>query len=306
MSRSADGGAVNALSFDVEDWYHGLCASPDDWRGHVDRLGVGLDTLLALLDQAGVKATFFVLAPLAKSHPDSIRRIARLGHEISSHGCSHLPIYRQTPDQFRQDITDSKHILEDAIEQPIFGYRAPFFSVTPGTPWALEMIASVGFVYDSSIFPVYNPRYGLPAAERFPHCLPGGLIEFPISTLQMGGLNLPFSGGIYARFFGARPVRWGIRHLNRKDRPALVYFHPWEFDPAHPHLRFRSLSSLYHFTHYHNLKGTGGILIQLLREFRFAPIRDVLAQTGLRYSQNTIEDTYGEILQSPTISVLDV
>jgi polysaccharide deacetylase family protein (PEP-CTERM system associated) len=303
MSHLSDKGVANALSFDVEDWYHGLCASPQEWCNYPDRLAIGMDRVLGLLDESSVKATFFVLAPLARFHPALIRTIAALGHEVASHGYSHIPIYCQTRDRFRQDVDTSIGLLEDTVGQPISGYRAPFFSVTPRTPWALDVIKQAGFSYDSSIFPVHNPRYGDPAARRFPHELPNGLWEFPLSTLQAGPLRIPFSGGVYARLLGTRLVRWAIRSLNRQNRPALVYFHPWEFDPLHPRRHFKGLSGLYHFTHYHRLNTTGPLLNRLFNVFQFGPIRSLLPMPiqDIRPVMDKLGHLRGAALKPPAV-----
>jgi polysaccharide deacetylase family protein (PEP-CTERM system associated) len=269
---------MNALTFDLEEWFHGLrVACPERYES---RLTVGVERILAILEQFGAKATFFVLASVAGTHKRLLRYIAARGHEIGSHGLHHVPIYEQSPAQFRQELGIAIDTLEDITGERVNGYRAPFFSITPRTLWALDVMAEVGLVYDSSAFPVVNPRYGMPQAPRFPHWLSNGLLEFPISTLRLGaiGLNIPFSGGFYARFFGAQAVRWGIRRLNAHRKPALVYFHPWELDPQHPRIRSRAVSSFYHFTHYHRLGATSAVLQGILAEFRFVPLRRLAEQ----------------------------
>lgn len=278
MNRNSMDHVLNVLSFDLEEWFHGLrVADPERYES---RFTIGVERILAILDQFDVKATFFVLASLAGSHKRLLRYIADRGHEIGSHGLYHVPIYEQSPAQFRQELERSVGTLEDIIGERVQGYRAPFFSITPRTLWALDVAADIGLVYDASIFPVMNPRYGVPAAPRFPHWLTNGLLEFPISTLRLEpiGLNIPFSGGFYARFWGAQAVQWGIRRLNAHRQPALVYFHPWELDPEQPRICSPAVSSLYHFTHYHRLNATWAILHAILANFRFAPLRCIAEQ----------------------------
>jgi polysaccharide deacetylase family protein (PEP-CTERM system associated) len=267
---------LNALTFDVEDWFHGLIPQPGDRWGYEDRLVRGLSIILNTLVEFEVKATFFVLGELVESHPRLIQDIANAGHEIGTHGFSHVPIYRQTPAEFQTELYRSIIMLEDLTGQPVYGHRAAFFSITANSSWALSLLAQAGLTYDTSIFPIYNGRYGVPTALRFPHRLGCGLIEFPISTTRLGPVNLPFSGGVYARALPYPFIRWAIDHLNKQQQPALVYFHPWEFDPAHPHL-YGTVSPLYYFTHYYNLQSTADKLRAMLRDFQFGPVGEVLS-----------------------------
>jgi polysaccharide deacetylase family protein (PEP-CTERM system associated) len=268
---------LNALTFDVEDWFHGMNVRPVDWPSYQDRLAFGLSKILNVLAEFEVRATFFVLAPLAESHPRLIRALADAGHEVGTHGISHVPAYRQTPAEFRDELHRSIAILEDVTGHAIFGHRAAFFSITGETLWALPILADAGLTYDASMFPIHNARYGIPDAQRFPHRLDCGLIEFPISTVRLrpARINLPFSGGAYARILPYPFIRWAIKQINRQGQPTLVYLHPWEFDISQPDLR-GTVPPLYHFTHYHNLRSTEGKLRALLRDFRFGPALDAL------------------------------
>jgi polysaccharide deacetylase family protein (PEP-CTERM system associated) len=267
---------LNALTFDVEDWFHGLVPKPGARSGYEDRLAIGLSIILDILAEFEVKATFFVLASLVKSHPQLILDLANAGHEIGSHGLSHVPIYQQTPTEFQDELYRSIAMLEDLIGQPIYGHRAAFFSITVKTLWVLPLLAKAGLSYDSSIFPIYNGRCGIPSAPRFPHRLACGLIEFPISTVRLGSVNLPFSGGVYARLLPYPIIHGAIQHLNKQQQPALVYFHPWEFDPTHPRL-YGTVSPLYYLTHYYNLYSTAGKLRAILKDFQFGPVCEVLS-----------------------------
>ena len=206
---------ANILTFDVEDWYQGLDIPQARWPSFEQRLSIGLDVISELLAAHRVRATFFVLGQIASEHPGLVRRLSEAGHEIGSHGWSHTPIYRQTPNQFREELRRSLDELCMLTGQPVRGHRAALFSITAETQWALEVLADEGLAYDSSIFPVHNYRYGMPAAACFPYQLkPFSLWEFPLSTVRVGGFNVPFSGGFYARFWPYRFLRRAIRHLN--------------------------------------------------------------------------------------------
>lgn len=217
----------NILTFDLEEWYQGLELPLGEWARWESRLAVGMDFILEQLAGAGVQATFFVLGVVAQEHPALVRRLAEAGHEIGTHGWNHTPLYRQTPSHFRGELRRSIDLLADLSDQPVRGHRAAFFSLTPQTEWAIAQMAEAGIQYDSSLFPVFNYRYGWPGAPRWPHRWPNSDIwEIPLSTLSLGRLNLPFSGGFYARFWPYTMLRWAITRVNRAGQPAVVYFHP--------------------------------------------------------------------------------
>jgi polysaccharide deacetylase family protein (PEP-CTERM system associated) len=287
--RAQDGRPVNGFSVDVEDWYQvadfQAVIGFDDWDKHESRVLRNTERILEILDDAGgVKGTFFVLTWNAERHPEVVRRIAAAGHEIASHGYAHKLIYDQTPEEFRADVTRAKEILEDLTGTPILGYRAPSFSVTARSLWALDVLLDCGFRYDSSVFPVRDSLYGLPDAQRFPYVIRERdgrrLVEFPMTTTALFGRNLPLGGGAYLRVLPYQYMAWGMRRVNRdEEQPAVVYIHPWEVDPGQPRLRTagrRGFSS-----HYLNLNRTEAKLRRLLRDFRFAPIREVIEVLGL-------------------------
>jgi polysaccharide deacetylase family protein (PEP-CTERM system associated) len=264
----------NILTFDVEDWYHGLDMAPSSWADLEKRLPVGLEFILERLAQHQRSATFFVLGVTAHEHPDTIRRIAADGHEIGTHGWNHTPIYRQKQEQFRAELIRSLEVLDGLSGSPAAGHRAAMFSITARSLWALEILATAGLCYDSSIFPVHNYRYGVPAAQRFPYRLQGttppadGLWELPISTLRVACVNLPIGGGFYARFWPYGVLRLAIQTLNAQGQPAIIYFHPWEFDPEQPWLR-TGPAWLARFTHYYRLASTRETLCRLLNDFQW-------------------------------------
>jgi len=267
---------LNALTIDFEDWYQGLEIPHTHWEGYEDRIVGAGRRLLELLAEAGVRATFFVLGAVAQRHPDLVRDIATAGHEVGTHGYSHRFVYKLTPQSFRADLDDSIHLLQDLTGQPVLGHRAPFFSITRESLWALDTLAECGIRYDSSIFPVRNYRYGIADAPRWPYVVgdeEGGLVEFPVSTCRFLGRNLPIAGGAYFRIFPYAVTRWAFRSLNRAGKPAVFYLHPWELDPDHPRI---PLPRRIAFTHYFNLRGTEARLRRLLADFRFAPMKEVL------------------------------
>jgi polysaccharide deacetylase family protein (PEP-CTERM system associated) len=267
----------NVLTFDVEDWFHGFGFSTCRQRALPRRLKVGLVRVLEILDTYSVKATFFILGSLVEECRSTLGLIVDAGHEIAAHGYEHTPIYRLSPAGFARDLHKTLVALRSLVSYPIRSYRAPFFSITQRSLWALPILVKAGITCDSSIVPAHNPRYGIPSANRFPHPVftdyPPKLTEYPVSTLSYGGVNLPFGGGFYARLLPYRLIQHAIQKINRQGRPAIIYFHPWEFDPHHPRIN-KSLSNLYRFTHYHNLASTAGKLRALVRDFSFGPLAE--------------------------------
>ena len=266
---------LNALTIDFEDWYQGLEITRQHWHAFEDRIELSGRRLLQVLADANARATFFVLGQVAERHPGLIREILNAGHEIGTHGQSHQFVYRMAPDDFRAEVEGAAATLHALTGRAILGHRAPFFSVTRESLWALNVLAEAGFRYDSSIFPVRNYRYGIPDAPRWPYRVSEatGLMEFPISTWRVLGTNLPVAGGAYFRIYPYALTRMGLRSINREGRPAAFYLHPWELDPHHPRIPVpRRIAA----THYFNLSATEGRLRRLLRDFRFAPMSEVL------------------------------
>jgi polysaccharide deacetylase family protein (PEP-CTERM system associated) len=267
---------TNALTIDFEDWYQGIEIPSTRWDGFEDRIEASGRRVLAELDRAGVRATFFVLGLVAERHPGLVREIAAAGHEIATHGWSHTLVYKMTPEAFREELVRSIDLLAGLSGQPIRGHRAPFFSVTRESLWALDILADVGIRYDSSVFPVLNYRYGIEGAPRWPYAVDtpkGRLTEFPITTLRWAGRNLPIAGGAYFRIFPYAVTWSAFRSINRAGQAAVFYLHPWELDPDHPRIPLPRRISL---THYVNLRATTGRLRRLLKDFRFAPMGEVL------------------------------
>jgi polysaccharide deacetylase family protein (PEP-CTERM system associated) len=275
------------LTIDVEDYYHVSAFEAvvpfADWDRYESRVEKNTHRLLDLLDAHTTKATFFVLGWVAERHPGLVRTLAARGHEVASHGYAHQRVYTQTPEQFRTETRRSKLLLEDTLGQPIRGYRAASYSITVQSLWALDVLREEGFVYDSSIFPIRHDLYGIPSYPRFCYMIPGQsgapLVEFPLSTLRLGGTNFPIAGGGYLRLFPYAYTRWGIRYLNRReDQPAVVYLHPWELDPEQPRLPAGKLSRFRHYTNLHRMEER---FVRLLQDFSFGPMSEVLQTRGL-------------------------
>jgi polysaccharide deacetylase family protein (PEP-CTERM system associated) len=278
---------LNAMSIDVEDYFHVAALSDsiprDTWNGMDARVDLSTRRLLDLLDEADTRATFFTLGWVAERHPELVREIHRRGHEVACHGYSHKLVYEQSPEEFREETQRSKGILEDLVGQPVEGYRAASYSITPKSRWALDILVEAGFEYDSSVFPVRHDLYGMPGAQRFPHVLQtdGGasLVEFPPSTAQVFGQSVPAAGGGYFRLYPYAVSRWLIRRVNNGEgKPAVFYLHPWEIDPGQPRIETNWRSR---FRHYNNLDKCEDRLRRLLGDFKMTTCREVLAAQGL-------------------------
>jgi polysaccharide deacetylase family protein (PEP-CTERM system associated) len=273
---------VNALTVDVEEYYHGMefeaAVPPEDRHLLPSRVELSVDRVLAVLGGAHVRATFFVVGVVARAHPAMVKQIAAAGHEVACHGDTHELVSRQTPDEFREDVRSAKATLEALVGQRVVGYRAPNYSITHERRWAFDILLEEGFRYDSSVYPIRHDRYGFPDAPRFPYVLRGRgtdtLWEFPLGTVRLLGVNFPIGGGGPFRLFPYELFRRGIRRVNlRERRPVMFYFHPWELDPDQPrppmpwHHRFR---------HYVNLHRYQRKLARLVRDVRFDRAATVL------------------------------
>ncbi len=281
------GALVNAFSVDVEDYFQVAALAPaitrESWPRRESRVERNTDRLLGLLAERGIRGTFFVLGWIAERHPTLVKRIAAAGHEVASHGFSHQLIYVQSPEEFREETSRAKRLLEDLTGSPVIGYRAASFSITRRSLWALDVLIDLGFRYDSSIFPIRHDRYGIPgaAAEPGPVPAPSGrtLVEFPMSAATFLGVKVPVSGGGYFRLLPYAVTRRGLRQLNeRHERPFTFYLHPWEADPGQPRVKVGWLSRIRHYTNLHRCEPR---LRRLLAEFRFAPMGEVLRERGL-------------------------
>ena len=272
---------LNAMSVDVEDYFQvsafDKVVAREAWARFESRVEANTDRLLGLFAEHDVRATFFVLGWVAERHPALVCRIAAAGHEIASHGFGHQLVYEMDPERFRDDVRRAKRQLEDTAGQAVSGYRAPSYSITKQSLWALDVLVEEGYHYDASIFPVHHDRYGIPDAPRHPYVLEreaGRLVEAPPSTVRVGRVNLPVAGGGYFRILPFTWTRWGIARVNRHEgQPVIFYLHPWEVDPDQPRL---GADAVGRFRHYRNLHKTEPRLRRLLELFRFGRVIDVL------------------------------
>ena len=271
---------VNIVSFDVEEYFMVSAFSSrvrfEEWPSFESRVDGSVDRVLDILEEQNVQATFFVLGWIAEKNPGVVRRIFRRGHEIACHGYRHALIYDMNRDAFREDTRKAKRILEDLNGAPVFGYRAPSFSITERSLWAIDILVEEGFRYDSSIFPIRHDRYGYPGFSRVPVTLEteaGKMFEVPLPSLRFPGFNVPFAGGGYFRLFPLWFTEWGIRRMNRREgEGVVVYLHPWELDPDQPRLPCGRLTRI---RHYRNQHKTESRLRILLRRHRFSSFRSV-------------------------------
>ena len=270
-----DGLTPIVLSFDVEEHHRieaaaRLTVTAGQRRDYAARMEIATLKLLAKLADASALATFYVVGEIALTHPHLIRDIAAAGHEVGTHSWSHRRVHSFTPTTFRDDLRRSMDALGEVAGTPVVGYRAPTFSVVRQTAWAADVLADVGLRYDTSVFPIRHDRYGVPDAPRVPFRLRGAsghtLLELPMATLRVGRANLPVAGGGYFRLFPLKFLQAGIDQLTREGAPvAMLYFHPWEFDPSTPRL---PLSPLSHFRTYVGLDRTDDRLDRLLSHYR--------------------------------------
>ena len=269
------------FTVDVEEHFQVSAFDPvvrrADWSSLDSRLPVSMPRLLELLARFETRGTFFVLGWIARHRPQVVRAIVDAGHEVASHGFGHERVCAMSPAAFREDVRASKAVLEDVSGTPVLGYRAPSFSIVPGTEWALDVLIDEGFRYDSSLFPIRRRGYGYPGAARDPHVIhrPGGdLMEFPLATTTIAGAGLPAAGGGYLRHFPLALIRRAFREAGARSASATLYVHPWEVDPDQPRLPVGLVTRV---RHYRGLSQVLPRLEQLLTEFRFTSINTALA-----------------------------
>jgi polysaccharide deacetylase family protein (PEP-CTERM system associated) len=265
----------NYMTIDVEDYFQVSAfediIATDDWEAMEQRVERNTLQILDTLNKHAIKATFFIVGWIAEKFPHLVKTIHQQGHVIGCHSYWHRKVYTLTPDEFRADTIKTKSILENIIDEPVLGYRAPSYSITEKSLWAIDILKELGFTYDSSIFPVHHDTYGIPGAPRFSYKHSNGLIEYPLSTVSLLGQTIPVSGGGYFRLFPYWFTRRALRTINQKEgKPFTFYLHPWEVDPEQP--RMQRAKTLSKFRHYNNLKHTSTRLNQLLGEFHFTPL----------------------------------
>ena len=276
---------MNALTVDVEGFAESNVQSfaiPDkylDPGARDSEIVANTRALLELFADLGVQATFFFLGRIARDIPAIVKETADAGHEIGCHNYEHLRVFGIEPDQFRQKIAEAKQRLEDVSGRRVYGFRAPDFSITEASLWALDVLRETGFVYDSSIYPFgLHDVYGIKESEPSIHALPNGLIEFPMSIMHCCGKRIPFGGGGYFRLYPLAVTRHLIRKTNKLGYPCMFYIHPYEAGPVIP--KIPGLSAYRRFRHYHNCGNGAQRLRKLIRAIDFAPAIEVLRAEG--------------------------
>lgn len=292
---------LNAISIDVEEYFQAtnldVVVGRRRWSSQVSRAEYATKKTLDLLDRSSTKGTFFVLGYVARRLPGLVKSIVEAGHEIASHGYFHRLAYLLSPLQFSRDVRCTKVILEDCSGQAVFGYRAPNFSILKHNSWAYDKLIEAGYLYDSSLYPVRHPRYSNPEGETAPFVVKrpkGELIVLPLAVCRfsiMGlNMNLPVAGGAYWRVLPHWYARWGLDHINHKERRgAVCYFHPWEIDSGQP--VYQELPLLARLRHYSGIKGFEARLESLLTRHRFVPLKEyakhALGETAYRLSESS-------------------
>lgn len=274
------------MTVDLEDYFQVSAferhISRAQWEHLPGRVEQNTDRVLQLFDEHGVRATFFTLGWIAQRYPKLLVRIAQAGHEVASHGFSHVRVTEQTPAEFRDDVVRTKELLEDVTATPVQGFRAASFSIGTKNLWALDVLEEAGYRYSSSIYPVRHDLYGMPGAPRFAFRHGGkGLLEIPITTVSLLNRNVPCGGGGYFRLFPYAFSQWALRRVNRDEgQPAVFYFHPWEIDWQQP--RQHGLDLRTRFRHYLNLNRMEQRLTRLLADFRWGRMDEVFLGEGGR------------------------
>jgi polysaccharide deacetylase family protein (PEP-CTERM system associated) len=286
MLMSESNRIVNAFTVDVEDYFHvqafAGCVRPNQWDDYESRVVKNTHRILRHLDDHQVRGTFFILGWVAEKHPSLVREIQKSGHEIGCHSYQHRLIYEMTPEEFRDDLRQAGGVIEHITAEAVTAFRAPSFSITQQSLWALDILIEEGYRYDSGLFPIRHDTYGIPNAKRFPFHYAGSngtLLEFPLSIRRIWKYSFPVAGGGYFRLYPIRLTLHCLRHINQYEKnPFVFYMHPWEIDPDQPRIKASRRSQ---FRHYQNLRSTESKLNRLLKSFRFGTLSESLAANGV-------------------------
>ena len=277
----------NILSVDVEEWYH-----PEYVKGKVpekkeERITQSLNKTLQLISEHNVDTTFFIVGELAEKYPGIIKKIIEDGHEIAFHGYYHDPLWASNVDVFRDEVTRFDSIVQSATGEKCLGFRAPSYSIDNRTVWALDVLEEAGYLYDSSVFPIKTPLYGVSSAPITPYHPSSRniveqdksrkLIEFPALVYPVTGLRIPTAGGFYLRFLPSCIIKKAVKKMNKQGFPAVLSFHTWEVDSNTPRLKLGVAKS---FVTYYNLNATKKKLKHLLSNFKFVGFRHYIEQYG--------------------------
>jgi polysaccharide deacetylase family protein (PEP-CTERM system associated) len=271
----------NAMTVDVEDWFQVQAfagtINRNDWETLERRVEANTDRILGMFAQAGVVGTFFTLGWVADRHPALVRRIVAAGHELASHGYEHRLAHEQTPAEFAVDVGRARRVLEDIGGVAVQGYRAPTFSINTRNPWAFDILVEQGYRYSSSVYPVRHDLYGMPHAPRLPFRPVPELLEIPMTTVRLGGRNMPCAGGGYFRLLPYALYRAALRRFNQVEAaPGIFYTHPWEIDAGQP--RVDAAPRMAKFRHYLNLSRMPARMGYLLRDFAWGRVDSVFAE----------------------------
>lgn len=284
--KGLESNVTNCLSIDVEGFVESNLQSfaiDDKYFDEAKQnyeIQRNVNVLLELLDDLHVQATFFFLGRVARDIPNLVREVAQSGHEIASHSYEHVRVFGVNKHEFKEKLKSSKNYLEDICGTGVYGFRAPDFSITESSIWALDILRELGFLYDSSIYPIgLHDVYGIGGSNAFIHKLPNGLIEFPLSTIEFLGRRLPFGGGGYFRLYPLFLTRLCISRNNRLGYPCMFYIHPYEVGPVIPMIS--ELSWYRKFRHYHNCRNGHRRFTEILRVFRFGPAVEIIRQRSL-------------------------
>lgn len=275
---------TNAMTVDVEDYFQVSAfegvIQRSQWNSIPCRVEANVDRILELFARYDVKATFFTLGWIAERYPTLIRKIIDQGHELASHGWEHTRVINQRPDEFREDVRKTKHLLEDLSGHSVKGYRAASYSINHENLWALDELADAGYLYSSSIVPVKHDLYGMPEAPRFSFRTVGrNFLEIPVSTVPIAGRNVNCGGGGWFRLFPYAFSRWAIQSINTNESEACIfYFHPWEIDDGQP--RVGGITKKTRFRHYLNLSKTYDRLERLLNDFQWSRMDRIFLETA--------------------------
>ncbi len=273
---------INALSIDLEEWYHSELM--EGRRSRISQATEATEPILDLLDQYQTKASFFVVGEVAEQNPDLIRTIARKGHEIGCHTFSHQLVWNMGETLFRAELERFQSVMESILDKvKIKGFRAPCFSIDNRNKWAFKALLDFGYQYDSSIFPMkINPLYGIRGAPTHPYRISfedvrkedsqSPLMEFPLCPLKIGGLKIPISGGFYLRALPRLFLHWGLRRINR-SQPFLVYFHPWEGYEKTPRFKLPLFNRV---ISYYGISSALKKFEFLLKHFKFARVDQLM------------------------------
>ena len=270
------------FTVDVEDYFHvsafASVIKPDDWDQYDCRVEHSTRRILEIAAKQSTLGTFFILGWVAARYPHLVTEIRAAGHEIGCHSQWHQLVYELGPARFRADLIQSRDVLQNILGEPVRLFRAPSFSITLRSLWALDILAEEGFETDSSIYPTWHDRYGIPGSPKSPHIIPtssGPIREFPGMTATVAGMTVPVGGGGYLRLFPWHLTATLLRQIRSAGRPLNVYLHPWEVDVDQPRI---SASLKSRFRHYQNLSTTAPKLMRMLSEFRLTTMTAVLDQ----------------------------